>query len=155
MMNLSFSIGAIHPSSPVTSTTSSNFIDATQSTAVVSQSLTVTQSTVRSTSQVTSVPQSLAPTQSTVRSTSQATSESQSLTPTTQSTASTPPVLTHTQSVLFKSPPTQNTDVLHSSSAGLNTHKFTVRASASKIKLSQANVLITLGILWSFFMYWY
>ncbi|XP_020628790.1 probable glycosidase CRH1 [Orbicella faveolata] len=151
--------GAIHPSSPVTSMTSSHLIDATQSRAVVLQSLTATESTV-STSQVTSVSQSLVPTQSTV-STSQATSVSQSLTPT-QSTASISLILNQKPSSVdlsqgvLKSPPTQNTEMLRSNSTGLNnikTQKFD-KASASKTKLTQANLLITLGISWSYLMYW-
>lgn len=132
--------GSIHPSSPVTSKTSSQLIDATQSTVVVSQSLTPAQSTMPI-SQVTSVSQSLTPTQSTV-------SVSQVLTQTRSS-------VDQSQG-LVKSPPTQSTDVTRSSSTVRNkikTQKF-ARASASKTKLTQANLLITFGILRSYIMYW-
>ena len=142
-----------------------------QSTAVASQSPTVTlQSAVpiyRATSQ------SLTPTQSTASkcpvdtqtqsdvSISQVTPESQSLT-STQSTASIYPVVTKTQSSvdlsqgLLNSPPTLNTDVLLSSSVGLNNLKTQtfVRASASKTKLTQAKLLITLGMLCIYLLYW-
>lgn len=173
-----FSIGTIHPSSPVTSATSSHLIDATQSTVVVSQSLTATQST-GPISQVTSVSQSLTPTQSTVSvfpvlsQTPSSVDLSQGLVNSlpTQNTdvvrsssvgLSVSQALTQAQSSvdlsqgLLKSPPTQNTDVASTSSSGLNkikTKQFG-RASASKTKLTQANLLITLGILWSYLMYW-
>lgn len=135
------SIRNIHPSSPVTSTTSSHLIDATQSTVVVSQSLIAAQSTMPI-SQVTSVPQSLTPTQSTV-----------SVSP----VASQTPSSVDLSQGLVKTPPTQKTDVARTSSTGRNriqTQKF-ARASASKTKLTQANLLlITLGILWSYLMHW-
>ena len=142
-----------------------------QSTAVASQSPTATlQSAVpiyRATSQ------SLTPTQNTASkclvvtqtqsdvSISQVTPESQSLT-STQSTASIYPVVTKTQrSVdlsqgLLNCPPTLNADVLLSSSVGLNNLKTQtfVRASASKTKLTQANLLIPLGMLCLYLLYW-
>ena len=93
-------------------------------------------------SQVTSVPQSLTPTQSTV-----------SVSP----VASQTPSSVDLSQGLVKTPPTQKTDVARTSSTGrtrIQTQKF-ARASASKTKLTQANLLlITLGILWSYLMYW-
>ncbi|KAJ7372773.1 hypothetical protein OS493_018051 [Desmophyllum pertusum] len=128
--------GTISPSSAATSVTSSPPVTTiTHSTMAVSQGLALTQSTMV-------VSQGLTPTQSTVV-------VSHGLTPT-QSTV----VISHDHDV--SSAPTQNTkDLLRPTTGSYNSrtrHNLVRASTASTTNFTQENVLITLGILLSYFL---
>lgn len=140
---------------------SSHSLDATQGTTVVSQDLAQTQSTVVAshglpqTQSTVVVSHVLPQTQNTVVATH--------VLPQTQSTVVASHGFSQTQSTMavsrdLTSAPTQNTkEVLRPSYVGRDNGREqnnAIRATASTTDFTQANVLITLGILWSYLISW-